>query len=230
MPIDCERRITEIKFDLRADTGGSDKPKVIGGIAASYNTLSQLLPSRDGRTAFRERILPGAFKNCINQDVVCLQDHDPSKVLGRTKSGTLALRETDKGLGFVCFLPNTQTANDLHESVKRGDVNSCSFAFDLDEKRDCSYDEMDEDDVDPRLDKRGKVLVRTIRNFARLHDVSVVTFPAYSNGTSVSARSAALALPVVLTPSQEQIEAEIRRNTPSDPARARRTNLLNTIL
>ena len=233
-----ERRISSIEFDLRASKDSGDE-KVIQGLAARYNVLSGPIPG--GRTGtFRERLMPGVFAKVLasKPDVVMLQDHDPSKILGRTTAGTLQLADAAKGLQFRCIMPNTQLGNDLHESIKRGDINSCSFSFNCGEARgDEQYDEFDEDDFDEegeqkkqRSAKSGKkIIVRSVRNISRLHDVSVVTYPAYPRGTSVSARSAAIFVP---TP-REVIQANIHRletELENDSVRQRRKDLLRLVL
>lgn len=139
------------------------------GYAAMYNSWSNNLGG------FREQIMPGAFSKAITaDDVRALYNHDPNYVLGRTRSGTLTLTEDDKGLRFKVIAPDTGWARDLYESVKRGDVNQCSFGFETvsDEWR--TVDGMDE-----RLLKE-----------VRLFDVSIVTYPAYE-ATSANARSCA---------------------------------------
>jgi uncharacterized protein len=139
-----ERRIATL--ELRASKDSKDK--ILEGIAARYNSISGPIPTAGGGS-FREVIKPGAFRNVVadKQDVRMLIDHDASKVIGRTASGTLQLRDTPQGLAYRCILPDTQSASDLHESVKRGDVNQCSFGFTLGE-RDCKYKNCDEDDLD----------------------------------------------------------------------------------
>lgn len=78
---------------------------------------------------FREVVLPGAFSASLGRDVLALVDHDPAKVLGRTRSGTLQLKEDAKGLRFSIELADTTLARDVLEMVKRGDVGGCSFGF-----------------------------------------------------------------------------------------------------
>lgn len=80
---------------------------------------------------YEEEIAPGAFKESISQgkDVRCLFNHNWDYVLGRTKSKTLVLEEDSKGLKFEVTLPNTTFANNLKESMARGDINQCSFGF-----------------------------------------------------------------------------------------------------
>lgn len=92
----------------RIETRSGTKPG-IRGYAAVFNQLSEDLGG------FRERVLPGAFKDCLaaSPDVRCLFNHDPNAVLGRTKAGTLRLAEDNKGLHFDCDLPDTRTAAEL---------------------------------------------------------------------------------------------------------------------
>lgn len=155
----------------------------IAGYAATWNSSAKL---RD----FRERLAPGAFTRAINerQDVAMLVNHNPEKLLGRTTSGTLRLKQDSRGLAFECDLPNTQEARDAHQLIKRGDLRGCSFAFVIGDGKQEWTEERDND---------GSYFVqRTISDIAVLNDCSVVTFPAYSN-TSVSARSSA-SVPVEL--------------------------------
>ena len=120
---------------------------------------------------FREVVMPGAFSASLKRDVLALVDHDPAKVLGRTKSGTLQLKEDSKGLRFSVALPDTSLARDVLELVNRGDVGGCSFSF----------------QVAPGGERwQGKR--RELRSVV-LFEISIVSaWPAYQ-GTEVHARS-----------------------------------------
>ena len=188
-----ERRFISVT-ELRAAKDGN----TITGVAAAYNKLSEPLGDPRKSGTFRERIVPGAFRNAVNagQDVTLLVNHDPKLLLGRTASGTLQLNDTKRGLEFRCSMPNTQLGHDTREMIQRGDLNGCSFGFSLGTRGDDEWadeDLEDEEDLfpldDDKVQKRGKTLVRTIHNVTRLHDVSVVTNPAYPNGTSVDCRN-----------------------------------------
>ncbi len=171
-----ERRV--LTYEFRASKR-NDK-MLVAGYAARYNTLSHPIPDGMGGS-FRERIAKGAFNRVLrgrDLDCVALLNHDKNKPLGRTTSGTLELEGDNDGLAFTCDLPDTSYGRDLYESVKRGDMNQCSFAFNLDDG-DQSFHE--EDDPDTR---GKKSLVRTIKNFRDLFDVSIVTNAQYP-GTSV---------------------------------------------
>lgn len=120
-----------------------------------------------------ETIEPGAFNLERDLDVRVLTNHDTTLVLGRTTAGTLTLSVDNRGLwGSVIINRNDQDAVNLYERVKRGDVSQCSFGFDI----------LDED-VEYR---EGAPTVWHIRE-VKLWEVSVVTFPAYTD-TEVQAR------------------------------------------
>src|SRR5579862_5746641 len=124
-----------INADLRAVDQVDDEDVLeLYGTAAAYNSLSKDLGG------FREVIRPGAFKRALDngghglegEDVKCLFNHDFNHVLGRTSNGTLKLSDSPEGLRFRCQLdPNQQAHRDLHASIKRGDINECSFAFSI---------------------------------------------------------------------------------------------------
>jgi phage prohead protease, HK97 family len=139
----------------------------LNGYAAKFNTLSEDLGG------FRETIRMGAFSNAIKtDDVRALFNHDMNYVLGRNIAGTLELSEDATGLYFVVEVPNCQWARDLHESVKRGDINQCSFAFRV-KLQDWS--------------DKGDIVIRELIEVS-LIDVSIVTRPAYLD-TIAQARS-----------------------------------------
>ena len=162
-----ERDIRQVRscaspFQVREDSGDL----YIEGYFAVFNSNYEMWP---GAT---ESVAQGAFAETLSDDIRCLIDHDTMFVLGRNKAGTLELREDSYGLwGRVKINPNDQDAVNLHERVKRGDVDQCSFGFDILEE-------------DTEID--GEKVHWTIKK-VKLYEVSIVTFPAYEQ-TSVSAR------------------------------------------
>ncbi len=142
------------------DHDGDGLPEITGH-AAVFNSMSEDLGG------FREIIRPGAFRNALeeDQDVRALVDHEPSKILARTKAGTLTLREDDVGLRVAIRPADTTVGRDIVASISRGDVDAMSFAFAV---RDGGEDFTDMD---------GE-LVRVLTDLD-LFDVSPVTFPAF---------------------------------------------------
>ena len=102
-----------------------------------------------------------------------LWNHNTQYVLGRSKNGSLSLKADDKGLFATIKLPNTQYANDLYELVQRGDIDQASFGFNIN---------------DEELEELASGGYRWRLKEVDLHEISVVTFPAYEN-TTVQARS-----------------------------------------
>lgn len=86
-------------------------------------------PARIG--SFVETVKRGAFAGSLasGADILALADHDPKAVLGRTKSGSLVLREDAEGLAFELSLPDTQHGRDLLALAERGDLGGMSFGF-----------------------------------------------------------------------------------------------------
>lgn len=161
-----ERR-TIIARDAAFQTRAEDGNLYIEGYFAVYNSRYDLW---DGAY---ETIAPGAFDGETNGDVRALTNHDTTLVLGRTTAGTLTLRTDDRGLwGSITINQNDSDAMNTYERVKRGDVSQCSFGFDILDQ-DVQYTD-------------GEPTVWTIRK-VKLYEVSVVTFPAYTD-TSVEAR------------------------------------------
>lgn len=157
-------RSASVDFTTRAEEDGE---KIIEGYFALYNNVTELWPG-----AFEE-VLPGAFDNSLSNDVRALINHDTSFVLGRNKAGTLELKSDSRGLwGSIKINPNDTDAVNLYERVKRGDVDQCSFGFNI-----------LSEEVDFGEDGTIKWRLKEVE----LHEVSVVTFPAYAD-TSVQAR------------------------------------------
>jgi hypothetical protein len=162
--------------ELRAEKSGEDLYQ-IRGYAATFNS-----PSKD-LGGFREVVAKGAFKRALKekQDVKALFNHSADRVLGRVGNGTLELAEDERGLSFRCQLnPAVTWHRDLWQSVQRGDISECSFAFKAPESGQ-KWGTM--------KDERGVTCAMRTLTDVDLFDVSAVTYPAY-NTTSLEAREA----------------------------------------
>ena len=163
-----EKAIRDFKTKFTITRAEQDETEnVIEGYFALYEQETELFKNT------YEIISRGAFDNTIKNDVRALWNHNTQFVLGRSKNGSLQLRADEKGLFGTIKLPKTQYAEDLYELVKRGDIDQASFGFNI----------LDED-----LEELSNGGYRWRMKDIDLHEISVVTFPAYEN-TTVHARS-----------------------------------------
>lgn len=161
----CKRDLKTHFNVTRAESSPNDF--TIEGYFALYEQETELFEG------VYEIITKGAFNKTLNNDIRALWNHNTQYVLGRNKSGSLELREDDKGLFGVVKLPATQYAKDLYELISRGDVDQCSFGFNI---------------LDEELEELASGAYRFRLKEVDLHEISVVTFPAYEN-TTVQART-----------------------------------------
>lgn len=161
----AEMQTRTLTSDFKTREDGKDLR--IEGYFVVFNSTYEMWP---GAT---ESIAEGAFDETLGDDIRALIDHETRLVLGRNSAGTLELKQDSHGLwGSILINPNDQDAMNLYARVQRGDVNQCSFGFDI-------------------LDEETEFLedgsVHWTINRVKLYEVSVCTFPAYTE-TSVQAR------------------------------------------
>lgn len=160
-----EVRPIHTEFITRDD---GEKP-TIEGYFAVFDSIYEIAPD------MTESVAKGAFLRSLSGDIRALTNHDTTLVLGRTKAHTLELREDEHGLwGKVTINPNDTDAMNLYERVKRGDVDQCSFGFEI---------------VSEETDFRADGTVHWTITDVNLYEVSACTFPAYQQ-TNIAARSA----------------------------------------
>lgn len=159
------RQTRSMHTEFRAAEDGADK--YIEGYFAVFGSNYDMFPGAS------ESVDSGAFDGALMDDIRCLIDHETRLVLGRTKAKTLELRVDTHGLyGRVKINPDDQDAMNLYARVQRGDVDQCSFGFDI-----------LSEDTDYRDDGSVHWTIKSVK----LYEVSVVTFPAYED-TAVAAR------------------------------------------
>jgi HK97 family phage prohead protease len=149
------RRITVNEFEIR-DGEGTDG-MTFRGLAAPFNSTSEPLP-------FIETIKPGAFTRSLKSrnEIKMFVNHDTSRVLASKRAGTLRLWESERGLEVEADLPDTTDGRDMAYLIRRGDIDSMSFGFSVPRGGDSWSDDGQQ---------------RELRE-VRLHEVSVVSFPA----------------------------------------------------
>lgn len=160
-----ETRIAEIRAESQDDA------LILEGRAIVFDQATTI---NDPAGSYTEIIKRGALDHADLSDVRLLFNHDLNRVpLARTPK-TMSLRVDPVGMTIRASLPNTESAREVYESVKRHDLTGMSFAFKIPDGGD-SYD--------------PKTNTRTISQIEKVYECSVVQFPAYVQ-TSVEARSA----------------------------------------
>lgn len=145
--------------------------RLVDGYASVFNSLSEDLGG------FKEKIDIKAFDNVIEKsDVFALLNHDSKRgILARSKfgKGTLNLTIDEKGLKYSFEAPHTALGDEAIEMIKRGDIDSSSFAFTV--------------ESDKWEKQSDGTYIRTILKFNELFDISPVLTPAYQ-ATSVECK------------------------------------------
>jgi HK97 family phage prohead protease len=188
-----ERRTFTGTVIARAE--GEGMPKVIGGIAAVINSVTDL-------GYFEEVIEQGAFDNALSKeyDIRCLFNHEAELILGRTKASTCNVFVNADGNLEYTWIPDYENPTHMSvvRSIMRGDITQSSFAFTIKEQK---WSEST---------KYGTMGKRTITIIEDLYDVSPVTYPAYQD-TEADARSV-----VALRDQEREIEEAKRSQAAAD--------------
>ena len=188
-----ERRTFTGTVIARAE--GEGMPKIIGGIAAVINSVTDL-------GYFEEVIEQGAFDNALSKqyDIRCLFNHEADLILGRTTAGTCSVFVNGDGNLEYTWVPDydNPTHMSVVRSIMRGDITQSSFAFTIKEQ---SWSESE---------KYGSMGKRSIKTIEDLYDVSPVTYPAYQD-TEADARSV-----VALRDQEREIEEAKRSQAAAD--------------
>jgi HK97 family phage prohead protease len=163
-----EKRST-LECELRAnDVNG--KPVIVGRPLV-YDSWS--VPIGEGRSAFKERIAPGAIDASLRSiDLLALIEHDVGRMLGRQSAKTLRVSQDSRGMIVEIDPPDTSAGRDAVASIKRGDMRGMSFGFDTE---------------DDSWEERADGTFRTLRSI-KVHEVSIVAMPYYQ-ATEVALRS-----------------------------------------
>lgn len=201
MSLEIERRTGRPELvEFRAAM--NDDGLTLSGYAIVFNSLSQEM-FKEGKGRYCERILPGAMTRSLSSDydVFALLHHDEKEPIACRSNGRLTIGEDAKGHP-VTIRPNPATTRgrDCHEDVKDKLLRSMSFGMT------CLQDRWFVED--------GKLIREVIE--AVLHEVSVVTWPAYDAAT-IEARKAQLALETRSEP-EEQLAEIVEAPAPVEEA------------
>jgi HK97 family phage prohead protease len=164
-------RIYDADFRMVQD---GEKP-YFEGTPIVFNTLSSDLGG------FKEIIDRGAWDSADTSECFAVFNHKEENLLGTASAGTLRfIRVDDGGVHVEIDKSNTNISRDCAEWVERKEVNKMSFKFTIKED-DWAYD------------KDTDTLIRTVKQFGKIYDVSLVTRPAYKEATVRSVDEADLA-------------------------------------
>ena len=164
-----ELRFNPISLRCELNEDGTES-RNITGTAIVFNSQSELINEQGIR--FIETILPAAVtpELITKSDIVMLYNHEKDAgVLARSKkgTGTLTVILTATGVDFAFEAPCSGIGESVLESVKRGDLDACSFAFYVAKGGDVWV-------------KQGDIYLRTINRIELLTDFSIVINPAYT--------------------------------------------------
>lgn len=123
---------------------------------------------------FVEQIVPKTFQRALekNEDIFCLLNHEPMRVLGSTKEGNIELFEDNIGLRAICKI----TDSEVIEKAKSNKLRGWSFGFEA---------------VKEHEEKLNDNLKRRFVDEMNLLEVSIIDdrkIPCYV-GTSIETRS-----------------------------------------
>lgn len=149
------------KYNVEFRANDDSESRSVEGYGSVFET-----PSAD--LGFIETIARGAItdETIKNSDVFATLNHNPEKVLARSRfgEGSLELQIDEHGLHYRFDAPKTNLGDELLEHLNRGEITSSSFAFTV---------------ADDIWEKRDGQIYRTITKIDRLYDVAAVFEPAY---------------------------------------------------
>lgn len=152
-----------------------DDKKIVEGYATTFGQPYLLYESDDYKVF--EVVDSRAFIGCDLSDVIMQYDH-MGRVFARNKNGTLTFNTDSTGFKIRGDLSGTQLGSQIYEEIKGGYSDKMSISFTI-----------AKDKRESITDENGITTVtRTILQFKKLYDVSVVSIPA-NDMTSISARS-----------------------------------------
>lgn len=152
-----------------------DDKKIVEGYATTFDQPYLLYESDDYKVY--EVVDSRAFIGCDLSDVIMQYDH-MGRVFARNKNSTLTFNTDSIGFKIRGDLGGTQLGSQIYEEIKGGYSDKMSISFTI-----------AKDKRESITDENGITTVtRTILQFKKLYDVSVVSIPA-NDMTSISARS-----------------------------------------
>lgn len=189
------KEIRAFDFEVRAEQN-DEHGSYITGQPIVYNEATDM-------GWYREYVDDGALDNTDLRDVRFLVNHNTDMIpLARSRNNnanSTMQMEVIPNVGMSIRVDldteNNSEAKSLYSAVKRGDISGMSFMFTVEEDK---WEDLDTD-----------YPTRHILSFAKVFEVSAVTFPAYEQ-TSIQARGLSDALDSART-SLDSAKAEAKK-------------------
>lgn len=168
--LESGREFREMQFNAV-----DDNEKIVEGYATTFNQPYLLYEFDDCKVY--EVVDSRAFVGCDLSDVIMQYDH-MGRVFARNKNNTLSFTTDSVGFKIRGNLGGTELGSQIYEEIKGGYSDKMSISFTVaKDKRESIKEE------------NGIITVtRTILQFKKIYDVSVVSIPA-NDMTSISARN-----------------------------------------
>ena len=170
---EMERR--SYQFNIAREVRAEEGESILRGRAIVYNSATDI------GGWFQEIIDPGALDGADMSDVPLLVNHDERMIpvarsRRNTPNSTLRLIPNEAGLDIEARIDTERnaTARELDSAVEREDLTGMSFRFQIADER---WENLESD-----------YPTRHILKFARIGEVSAVTWPAY-DATDIYTRS-----------------------------------------
>ena len=176
MPMKAQREYRALSAVMEVRADAKEDEMIVEGYATTFNQPYELYSY--GNYRYMEQVDPNAFEECDMDDVIMQYDH-AGRVYARTRNGTLKLEVDDRGLKITADLSKTDTARQLYQEIREGMTDRMSFGFIVG---------LDERTHIEDADAGTYTVLRTIKRFKKLYDVSAVSIPA-NDQTSISART-----------------------------------------
>ena len=176
MPMKAQREYRALSAVMEVRADAKEDEMIVEGYATTFNQPYELYSY--GNYRYMEQVDPNAFEECDMDDVIMQYDH-AGRVYARTRNGTLKLEVDDRGLKITADLSRTDTARQLYQEIREGMTDRMSFGFIVG---------LDERTHIEDADAGTYTVMRTIKRFKKLYDVSAVSIPA-NDQTSISART-----------------------------------------
>ena len=168
--LESGREFREMQFNAV-----DDNEKIVEGYATTFNQPYLLYEFDDYKVY--EVVDSRAFVGCDLSDVIMQYDHI-GRVFARNKNNTLSFTTDSVGFKIRGNLGGTELGSQIYEEIKGGYSDKMSISFTVaKDKRESIRDE-----------NGITTVTRTILQFKKIYDVSVVSIPA-NDMTSISARS-----------------------------------------